>query len=253
MLFKKNRYLNLKRVRSFRDVPAPKPNEVVVATREDRLLDSGMPELNRGNKVKWWADLPSSAGSYRRCYGINDLLNYGFTVSAWCDFEVLCSRDEVHIKPSERHFRIEHFEFSQVGECPITQDRDIKDLGFPKLVTPFYIRTAPGWSIMTFQHPLLYSRQFQVMPGMIHTDFYHELNVVLNISGSSNFVIEAGTPLLYCLPVNRKSIGVIDSVEHAGVDVAEVLVNHGLGYSGIERADSLRRGVYRQRLRQADE
>jgi hypothetical protein len=126
-------------------------------------------------------------------------------------------------------------------------------MGFPKLVTPFYVRTAPGWSLMTFPHPLFYSKDFHIMSGMIHTDFYHNVNVVLNICGSEDFVIEAGTPLLYCLPVNRKSLGLVDSIQHAGIDVAHVMMNHGLGYSGITRSDSMRRGIYRQRLREADE
>lgn len=252
MFKRRSKYLRLRFVRSYRDVPAPRKNEVVVATIEDRLLDEGMPYLNRGNRAPWWSSLPNNQDSYRRCHGINDLMSYGITIPAWCDFEAKVTGGRMSIQPSDHQFVIEGFSFSQVGHCPITAHREIPEMTFPKLVAPFYFRTPPGWSLMTFQHPLFYSDTFSIMPGMIHSDFYHDMNIVLNIFAARDFIIPAGQPLLYCLPVRRASLGQVTRVSAAGADVASVFANYGLGYSGIIRSRFSRKGIYRQKLRDAD-
>lgn len=248
------KYLKLKTIRHYGEIPKPDKDEVLVATANDRLLDTGMPYMNRGNRPDWWAQLPSDLGSYRRCYGITDLMQLGFTIPMWADIQVTHQPDKkLNVRSSSHDFRIESFQFEQVGHCPITDNRQFQEIAFPKLVSPFQIRTPKGWSIMTFQHPFLYSRDYQVFPGVVHSDFYHELNVVLNLMGSDNFVIKAGTPMLYCLPYRRKDVSLISRLSHGGSNVASVLGGYGLGMSGVPLFSFAHKGLYRQRLRRADQ
>jgi hypothetical protein len=240
-------------VKHYGEIPEPDKDEILVATSENLLLDSGMPFMNRGNRPDWWSSLPSETGSYRRCYGITDLMQMGFTIPMWADITFSHSSDKgLNVRTSHQPFQVDSFGFNQVGRCPITGDRALEEIAFPKLVSPFQIRTPKGWSLMTFQHPFLYSKDYQVFPGVIHSDFYHELNVVVNIMSDSDFVIKAGTPMLYCLPFRRKDSHILSRISHAGENVASLMKGHGLGYSGIPLFPHVRKGLYRQRLKKFD-
>jgi len=255
MLKRSKRYLKLRRVRHYGDITPPRRNEILISTLHDHLLESGMPHLNRGNRPSWWSTLPSLPSSYRRCYGINDLMQNGFSINMWCDVDVTHDHSEqrMNVRLSAREFQCESFSFDQLGHCPITNDRELTEVAFPKLVSPFNVRTPKGWSILTFQHPLSYSCDYQVMPGVIHTDFYHEINVVLNLMTGRDFTIKAGTPMLYCLPIRRSEMGVLKNIVYGGEEVSRVMQGHGLGYSGIFVSPRNHKGLYRQRLRKADE
>lgn len=245
--------MNLRTVRHYGEIPKPDKNEILIATSQDRLLDSGMPFMNRGNRPDWWSSLPSNPGSYRRCYGITDLMQMGFTVPMWTDVQVTHNHENgLNVRTSFQDFEVESFGFQQVGSCPITDNRHYKEIAFPKIVSPFHVRTPKGWSILTFQHPFLYDQNFQVFPGVIHADFYHEMNVVLNIMSSNDFVIKAGTPVLYCIPFQRKSANALSTISYAASNVAKLLRGHGIGHSGISLFSHAHKGLYRQRLRQAD-
>jgi hypothetical protein len=253
MLKRSEKQLRLRTLKHYGEIPKPQKNEILVATQEDRLLDSGMPFMNRGNRPSWWSSLPSSKGSYRRCYGITDLMQMGFTVPMWADVSFTHSDNKaLSVRTSHQGFIVESFQFDQVGHCPITSDRTFQEIAFPKLVSPFQIRTPKGWSVLAFQHPFLYSKDYQVFPGVIHTDFYHEMNVVVNIMSAENFVIKAGTPVLYCLPFRRKDSNILSMMKHAGSEVADLMHGYGMGYSGIPLFSEFYKGLYRQRLKKFD-
>lgn len=241
-------------MRHYGEIPEPKKNEILISVQDDRLLEYGMPVLNRGNRPSWWSSLPNNPGSYRRCYGITDLLQTGFSINMWCDAEIEHDLDvqKLTVRMSNREFLCQSFSFDQVGNCPITEDRQLTEVSFPKMVSPFNIRTPKGWSILTFQHPLNYAKDYRVMPGIIHTDFYHELNVVLNLMSADNFAIKAGTPMLFCLPVKRQDLNLFKEIVYGDSEVSRLLQGHGLGYSGIFIQNKNHKGLYRQRLREAD-
>jgi hypothetical protein len=47
------------------------------------------------------------------------------------------------------------------------------------------------------------NKNFHVIPAVVNTDFYHNLNCVLNITGNSAFKIGYGTPLMHLIPFKR--------------------------------------------------
>jgi hypothetical protein len=46
---------------------------------------------------------------------------------------------------------------------------------------------------------------YTVLPAVVHTDFYHTANIVLNITGDEAFTIKYGTPLAHLIPFERKN------------------------------------------------
>jgi hypothetical protein len=62
------------------------------------------------------------------------------------------------------------------------------------------------------------STKYQIVPSIVHTDFYHSLNVVLNIYTDQSFEIKAGTPMVQLIPFKRNSdfekMSIGDAVHH---------------------------------------
>ena len=194
-------------VRSYSDVPKPRRNEVIIGTSQDYLLDH-IPSI--GNAMKrgrpdWWADLPSHKGSFRRCYGINDLLSSGWQVDAWCDFHIHVGEPNHQgpiIHASSPVFSATHFDYEQVGECPITEHNSDR-VPFPKIISPFYVRTPKHWSVLLIPSPFNYDPRYRVMPGVVHTDYFHDLHCAINVQAQSSFTINRGTPLFFVFPYRR--------------------------------------------------
>ena len=99
----------------------------------------------------------------------------------------------------------EPFHFESVGRCPVTSVREIERSGFPKLVNPWCFRTAPGWSTLILPPMYEPNKEWQTMASIVHTDFYHNLNLVLNILTDKPFWIKAGTPVMHLIPFQRNS------------------------------------------------
>jgi hypothetical protein len=49
------------------------------------------------------------------------------------------------------------------------------------------------------------NENYSVVPAIVHTDFYHLMNIVLNITGDSAFTIKYGTPIAQLIPFKRDS------------------------------------------------
>lgn len=190
------------------DTPKPRKNEIVIIPQDNRLMEIP-PYLNQNTLPSWWASLPKSKGSLRRCQGTYDYLNYGFTIPLWTD---------VHIRPGfngkendymlaqfgeERIFRIEGFNESQATGCPFGSQAKNQQSGYPKLVSPWRYFTPKGVSLLAL--PILHepNPNYIVMPGMVHTDFYNQIHIVLKILSNEEFIIKAGTPIQHMIPVKR--------------------------------------------------
>ena len=199
-----------KRYLSYGDVPKPRRNEVIIGVNQDFLLDD-LPfignSLRRG-RPDWWEELPSEKGSFRRCYGINDLLANGWQIDAWCDFHIHVG-DDHHGSPDDpivhgpNHiFRTDQFDYSQVGKCPVTE-HNLEGSHFPKLISPYYVRTPKHWSCLMIPSPFNYDPRYRVMPGVVHTDFFHDMHCALNVQARESFIITRGTPLFFVFPFRR--------------------------------------------------
>jgi hypothetical protein len=188
----------------------PKPGEIIVTPNDNRLLE--MPPIvnNPASLPKWFRLIPKGK-SVRRCAGVMDYLSIGVTVPAWTNIYVEPSPDSdskwnlmmENIPFSQFQFTNEPFPFESTGKCPMSEVRDVQDGYYPKIVNPWLFRTAPGWSTLVL--PVMYepNKNFHVIPAVVNTDFYHNLNCVLNITGNSSFKIEYGTPLMHLIPFKR--------------------------------------------------
>jgi hypothetical protein len=87
----------------------------------------------------------------------------------------------------------------------MTGVRKIETGQYPKLVNPWRMETAPGWSTLILPCYWEPSEDYTVVPAIVHTDFYHAINIVLNLTGDRPFALKYNTPIAQLIPFKRDS------------------------------------------------
>lgn len=223
-----------KNIKKYSDIKVPE-GKMLIVPNDNRLLEMP-PYVNSSSPPpQWLKETPNNQSSIKRCASTVDYLSLGITIPSWTNFRYIFDHekgwgvgiDQLSNVEEKEPFMIQPFSYEQTGSCPMTNVRDVKDSGYPKLVSPFKIVTAPGWSTLVL--PVLFepSPHYSVVPGIVNTDYYHELNCVLNLTGSKNFTIAWGTPLMTLIPIKRSSLQ--HSLEFLDSSIFELL--HGRGFN----------------------
>lgn len=186
-----------------------KEGEVLLIPMDNRLLEDVRPYKSGGKKLPTWFRLAPKEG-IRRCAGVLEYLESGFIIPAWTDFSFVPAPEqggwEVSIGQmpfANMPFESQPFTYSTTGECPMTRARSIEASPYPKLINPYSIITAKGWSSVIQGIPYEPNPHYDVVPAIVHTDYYHQMNVVLNLKGSEPFVIRYGEPLVHIYSFKR--------------------------------------------------
>lgn len=197
--------------RGFSGVAKPKPGQIVIVPEDERLMESA-PYINSMiNLPSWFKSSGKHKGSIRKCAGTQDLLTMGVTIPMWTN---------VHFRPSPIGLGWEFamgdfatepvkfvnnpFPYESTGSCPMTNVRKIENSEYPKLVNPWCFITAPGWSSMILPIPYEPNEHYEVLPAVVHTDFYHNVNIVLNLKNDQPFTIKWNTPVARIIPFKRE-------------------------------------------------
>ena len=94
------------------------------------------------------------------------------------------------------------------GGCPLVEKNS--NLSFYKIMNPFRIRTAPGYSCL-FVPPLNNKDdRFEVISGIVDTDTFHNyINFPIVLNGDRypilETIIEQGTPYVQIIPFKRQN------------------------------------------------
>lgn len=187
-----------------------KPGEIRFTPIDNRLLEMSPIVNSVANPPSWFRVIKKNKGSLRACAGTIDFLAAGVTLPAWSNFyfrldatgkDWEIAADEM--SPSAGVSIVNAFHYESTGKCPITSVREIETSSYPKLVNPWRIETAPGWSSLIVPIYWEPSPNYDIVPAIVHTDFYHTANVVLNIKTDQEFSIKYGTPLVQIIPFKR--------------------------------------------------
>lgn len=234
-----------------------KPGEIRVTPLDNRLNEMS-PFINSvETQPSWFKRIHKNPGSLRRCAGINDFFNIGMTIPSWTNFDFRPGEHgEWETRGATFGFqtgetdisKIDAFPFAATGECPVTEIRSagLTKSQYPKLVNPWRVETAPGWSVLML--PVLWepNSNYDVLPAVVHTDFYHTANIVLNIKGDSPFSIKWGTPLVQLIPFERKTN--IDKLIIADESNFKYVASVGFGTGHIMPREGTAAPYRRQRI-----
>lgn len=197
------------------DLPELSPGQLIISVEDNSILDDEtiMPYINRSSKVPWIWEYNDGPGPIKTCPGTTDLAQLGVTIPLWADFRCRMSPDgglecDLNVmKTSEEQTvgRIEPFTYDQTGSCPWTELRDkaISTANYLKIVSPFYFKTPRGYSTMIIGHPMYPRSEFAVVPGVVNTDSYHTMNVVLNVLTPKEFYVAQGYPIAQAIVFKR--------------------------------------------------
>jgi len=163
----------------------------------DAVHEKGKPNYfgKKGTTAKKW-----SGGTVKRCPAIVDLLSEGFIIPMWCDF--LIQRDMETLEWDNKNFK---YGIDFHGKKQIT-GWDLKKTDFPegvKFNNPWRIYTPPGYSVLFMPPTYQFEKRFTVLPGIVETDSYHNINFPTVWHTTKDAIIERGTPFIQVIPFKR--------------------------------------------------
>ena len=189
-----------------------KPGQIKFTPMDNRMMEMPPVVNSTSNPPTWFKRIHRNNGSLRTCAGTVDYLSAGVTLPLWTNVYFRPTSDNTgwefgadDMSPPANVNIISGFPFESTGKCPMTDVREIETGVYPKLINPWRIETAPGWSTLFL--PLLWepNKNWSIVPAIVHTDFYHTANVVLNITTDKEFNIRYGTPMVQLIPFKRSN------------------------------------------------
>lgn len=174
------------------------------------------PEPMSKNFPAWWRKSEPFVGGTKRvvnglynstvkkCPGIQDLLTSGYLLKVPCDIYIDTTGDELIFEVQELHSRsVTLHSPEQVTAWEYDTERFTKDVF--RIHPMWVIGTEKGYSTL-FIHPSFHNTlPFEVVPAIIDTDMYvSDGPFSVKLKKGFKGVIEAGTPLIQCIPYKRE-------------------------------------------------
>jgi hypothetical protein len=221
------------------DMPRPRRGEVIIIPEENRIMEFAPYQASK--LPDWWANLPKEKGSIRRCQGTYDFVSAGIIIPLWTDITI-------RPDPSGRmleyrsiglsdwnEYKIQHFSADSTRGCPMENQRAMPDAQYPKFVSPWRFRTRKGVSMMVL--PLFHQEDpnYRIIPGIVHTDYYSQIHIVINVLTDKEFTIPAGTPMQQMIPFKRTED--IKRIVFGNEKMYRFWAQTGLGRGGIVQSD----------------
>ena len=154
---------------------------------------------------QWFKDITSTDPlSVKICPSFPDYFSQGYIIPMWSD--VILKNDDEGWKwqTSTNLFDWTVHENEQFIKYKKPSFLGVDGQFIFKANSPWKIITPPGWSVL--QLPLFYNfnQQWSVLPGVIDTDIYHQINQQVLYHGNGNeVVIKCGDPFVLYIPFKR--------------------------------------------------
>ena len=146
----------------------------------------------------------------KKCPAVVDYLAHGFIIPYWTDtiiqrignkFQFEHHQDG--LKDWDGFGQIEFHSFDQLSTFPFKEGDFNEGV---KFISPWFFKTPPGWSTL-FLPPMLHEEdRYTLIPGIVETDVYHQVNFpsIFHLEGQT--IIKRGDPFLHVIPFKRESI-----------------------------------------------
>lgn len=183
---------------------------------------------------KWFA------GTVKTCPSFVDIYKRAFVIPLWCDLRlnIVDNENWGWSTPSEIFQFTNHSHTQYTNWLPEHEKEKIKLILKPNC--PWRCKTEKGYVLM--QQPLYYhfNQDFEVLPGFVETDIYHEINQQMIFRKPGEFFLKRGTPLCMYYVVKKEEF------ELYNVHYDDPIIknyndkNTKTGYSGNNIKDFLR-------------
>ena len=267
-LFSKKSKSSLFKADIFEDLPSPKDGELLAIPLDNELWHPNIAVYANNRKTpEWFKHILAGGMGLRGCYGLGDYMRMGYTIPMWANLEVRPPISKLESKWSARYTVVptasaankyfrehppewmdkhptlseeaiskEQFAYGQTGKCPIQDVQGRPNGDYLKLINPWLLKTAPGWSSLFLQPQWEPHQDYDVLAGVVNTDSYHHCNVVFNIRSATGFTMAEGTPLLHVIPFKRSQIIKKSSLLKGDEGTHRLLDN--LGFDSVYRDEN---------------
>ena len=184
-------------------------------------IEDARPTPYKNMKPDWWKAMPSNFGgndlnkTVKMCPSFYDLFANAYVLRMWCDTKITRQSDGMFFweTPDENFIWGGHSKEQMLDYTPAW----LKERAWAtaKPVSPWLAKTPKGYSI--YQLPVMYdfNPHFVALQGVIHSDWYHGLNVPMFLfSEKEHFEIKLGTPLAIHVPFKREKFSATISEEN---------------------------------------
>ena len=149
----------------------------------------------------------------KKCPAIVDYFAEGFVIPLWCDILIQRHDQTFHFEtniPDDSMGTIIEFHNNQQLETYPFQRNDYKDA--VKFTSPWFFWTPPGWSTLFLQPQLHPNNDYTLLPGIVETDSFHQVNFPSIWHAEGDRLLKQGTPFLHVIPFKREKIGMETSI-----------------------------------------
>jgi hypothetical protein len=219
-------------------------------------IEECVPKPTKKYMPDWFKNMPGHAQAnnieesvypatktVKSCPSFPDYFSQGFVVPMWADatikyndvsksWEWRCgapNNSPYHIEVHGHPQFLDHTKASFLGD----------EMSFVfKFVSPWRIRTPKGYSVLQLPMYYHFENEFSVLPGVIDTDIWHEVNQQITYHGRNKEVfIPRGTPLAQYIPFKRDTFTAkVDNITEEMRDkVKEINAETQTKFSGVYR------------------
>jgi hypothetical protein len=237
------------------DIPTPKNNEIVIIPQDNRVINFS-PYTGSSQLPSWWKDLSKGRGSMRRCQGTYDYVSYGLTIPLWTNITIRPNMNNTMYETraddidQKMRFPIEGFNAETATGCPIEHTKSLESGQYIKLVSPWRFITAKNVSLVTLPMLLEPDPRYSIVAGIVHTDYYHQINAVIIPHTNEEFTIPAGTPLQHMIPIRRDHN--FKNIIWGNESMYKFVAHSGLGDGNLVYQDDKKSSIYRKLQRRQD-
>lgn len=203
--------------------------EIEVFTPHKFLLDieETIPKPARFFTPDWWKTIPRNIesdnplnGTLKSCPSFVQMFNQGIVIPMWCDTILSFKNSEYYWETSNGTFQWEfHEDWQFLEHINIPKYRKVF-----KAISPWYIKTPPNVSVFQFPMFFHFNQDWTIVPGVLNTDFYHQVNQqVIYTSDSNKFIINRGQAFVWYIPFVRNKYNY--SVSPANEELKELISN----------------------------
>ena len=149
-----------------------------------------------------WNEVPYKDHSIKKCPSTHDLMFDGFIIPLWLDLKINYSKEtgfNWYNKHAMDNTITEHSPLS-IGTMPIPEDSSQTAYKFSN---PWDIMTPPGWSVLICQPWYHRNLEIEIMPAIVETDSYHQMNLPFLYHGYGEKIFRQGMPLCQVIPFKR--------------------------------------------------
>ena len=143
----------------------------------------------------------------KNCPSFVDFHRQGYVMKMWCDSILTLDGWET----SSDQYRWSYHDSGQFIEH-LPKHKQLEYKKVYKTVCPWYVKTPKNISMIQMPMFYDYNPEFEVLPGIVDTDFHHELNQQVVIK-KDKVLIKKGTPLCMYIPIRREEFKMSQSDE----------------------------------------